>query len=267
MKTRMGSKKEELQRAKEILKEAEEDKKRRNLPPVVNLIDEEEEVTEEENANHAPFQTKSKKKTPPRAKGNPNHQPPKDQGDIHPLHAGLRARRAQAKSSTTGQGQSQDLPMRSQQQQQQQQQQQVTTKGTAQWLQSQDFSEQRQQALDQKRHLEQQQQEREEAFRKHQQEEQEEFAREQEELMQSVCQIQSQLSQPPNPLTPASCQHFHQPQQFQPQAHCASEESQLRMRMQRQMATQGAREARPTKKLIPESRWNLEAHWQDLTLL
>merc|ERR1711888_247587 len=73
-----------------------------------------------------------------------------------------------------------------------------------------------------------------------------------------MSQMQTQISQPPNPPTPTSPQYQPQPRQFQqqqfqqqPQIH--SEDFQLRLQMQRQMATQGAREARPVKKIIPES--------------
>ena len=75
---------------------------------------------------------------------------------------------------------------------------------------------------------------------KRQREEQEAFAKEQEELMESMSQMQTQLSQPPNPPTPASNQQLYQPQQFQQQSHLHSEDFQLRLQMQRQMATQGA---------------------------
>ena len=71
--------------------------------------------------------------------------------------------------------------------------------------------------------------------------------------MQSVCQIQTQLSQNPNPSAPTRYAQQSQTQQIQPQPHRVSEESQLRLQMQIQMATQGAREARPAKKIIPES--------------
>ena len=254
MKEKLGSKEEELQRAKEILEENRKNKAEKTQLKEINL-EEEEEIAEEGPVNSAPFQSQGKKKTPPKAKQNPNHQPQKrPQEDVHPLHAGLRARQAQASQAQTGQSQSQGLLRQTQQLSQQ-----SANQSTAQWLQSQDFNQQQQlqqqqqQALEQKRHLEQQQQEREEAFKKRQSKEQEQFARGQEELMESVCQIQTQLSQPPNPPTPASGQHLYQPQQFQPQTHLASEDFQLRLQMQRQMATQGAREARPVKKIIPES--------------
>ena len=246
MKERLGSKEEELQRAKEILEENKKNKAKKSQPQEINL-EEEEEVVKEEPLNSALFQPQGKRKTPPKEKANPNHQPQRrPQEDVHPLHAGLMARQAQASQAETGQSQSQGLPRPTQQQQQQQ----STTQGMAQWLQSQDFTQQQQQALEQKQQLEQQQQEREEAFKRHQQEEQQEFAKEQEELMQSVCQIQAQLSQPPNPPTPTTYHNQSQTQQSLPQAHCVSEDLQLRMQItpcQRNMVFRQSSSCRPKK--------------------
>ena len=92
MKERLGSKEEELQRAKEILDENRRNRAKKSQPQEINL-EEEEELPKEEPQNSAPFQPQGKRKTPPKEKANPNHQPQrKSQEDIHPLHAGLRAR-------------------------------------------------------------------------------------------------------------------------------------------------------------------------------
>ena len=161
MKEKLGSAEEELQRAEEILEENRKDRAQGTLPKEIDL--EEEEEVAQEGPVAAPFQTKGKKKTPPKPKKSSNHQPQKDpQEDVHPLHAGLRARQAQADQTQSGQSQSQGLPRQTQQQRQQ-----SNSHSTAQWLQSQNFKQQQQfqqqqqQALEQKR---QEQQERAEAF-------------------------------------------------------------------------------------------------------
>ena len=182
MKEKLGSREEELQRAKQILEENRRLKSQGAKPKEI-VLDEEEEVAQEGPVS-APFQAQGKKKTPPKTRKNPNHQPQKGpQEDVHPLHANLRARQAQADHLQSGQGQSEGLPRQTQQINRQE-----SNHSTAQWLQSQNFEQQQQfqqqqqQALEQKR---QEQQERVEAFMKRQREEHEAFVKEQEELMES----------------------------------------------------------------------------------
>ena len=153
MKEKLGSRKEELQRAEEILEESRKSKAQGTRPKEI-ILDEEEEVAQEGPVS-APFQTKGKKKTPPKPKKSSNHQPQKDpQEDVHPLHADLRARQAQADQLQSGQSQSQGLPRQTQQQSQQ-----SNSHSTAQWLQSQNFEQQQQFQEQQQRALEQKWQE------------------------------------------------------------------------------------------------------------
>ena len=78
METRMGSTKEELQRAKEILRQAQEDKRKRSQPLTVVLDQEEEEAMEEEQPSSTPVKTKGKKEDPTKEQGQP--QPPTSKG-------------------------------------------------------------------------------------------------------------------------------------------------------------------------------------------
>ena len=61
MKARLGSKEEELQRAKEILDQAREDKRLRSLPPVITLTEEEDTVPKE-GPNAPPFKPRERKR-------------------------------------------------------------------------------------------------------------------------------------------------------------------------------------------------------------
>ena len=64
MKEKLGSREEELQRAEEILEESRKSKAQGTRPKEI-ILDEEEEVAQEGPVS-APFQTKGKKKTPPK---------------------------------------------------------------------------------------------------------------------------------------------------------------------------------------------------------